>query len=292
VKRNGPAMNARDLRIVRPSDVEEAIRIARDEGSAARYYAGGVELVPSILQREADVRTLIDVKRIPGSKSIEVTDGELRVGMGVTYREFGQSAVARRHLPVASAAMFDIGNPRVRSVGTLVGAIAARRPDTDVAILLGGQDASTVESGEAGERRRPVRSWLDHPDDSALITGLAIPLPADDRFVYRRFPRIGQPSAAVAARAGRDAEHLSVLIGCLGGPPVHLDVPRSLAERGEVDRVRLDALVAASLQPGSVVATLDATIEYRSHLAAVLVARSVAALTGDLTAGAGEGSGA
>lgn len=282
-------MNTQVLRIVRPASIDEALRIARHEGSAARYYAGGVELVPTILRREADVRILIDVKRIPGSKSIEIVDDELRIGMGVTYREFGQSPVARRHFPVATAAMFTIGNPRVRSVGTLAGAIAARRPDTDVGVLLGGHHADTLEIDAHGERRRPVRSWLDHGQDGALITGVAIPLPGDDLFVYQRFPRIGQPLATVAARAEAGADRFDVLVGCLGGAPVPIEVPSVLAAGGEVDRASVDMLVAESLgRPSDVVATLDASAEYRAHLAAVLVVRSVAELSAGLDAQVGK----
>lgn len=269
-------MNAMDLRIVRPATVEEALDIAREQGAAARFYAGGVDLVPMVLRRKIDVRTLIDVKRIPGSKSIEISDGALRIGMAVTYRDFGLSPLARQHLPTATAAMFSIGNPRVRSVGTIVGALARRDPDTDVAVLLGAHGAEIVEYGDGGEMRRAVRDWLDRPADGALITGVDVPLLGADLVSYHRFPRIGHPLAAVAARGEPGGRQLRLLVGCFGVAPVSLDVPRDIAPGGGVDRGLLDALVADAVRTGPIsVETAEASSEYRRHLVAVLAARCI-----------------
>ena len=197
----------------------------------------------------------------------------------MTYREFGQSGLVRRHLAVAAGAMFSIGNPRVRSVGTMVGAMAAATPDTDLAMLLGIQDADVVVLTAGGESRRPALSWLDPVADGELLTGISVPLREGSQSVYRRFPRIGQPIAAVAARADVDSESFDVLIGCLGVAPVWIAIPRVVVDKGAIDRAVVDRLFwTAVAARTAAVATLDASADYRAHLAGVLVARAVAEL--------------
>lgn len=268
-----------ELTLVRPDSAEEALELAIDGEGTARFYAGGVEIVPQLLRREAEIRSLIDVKRIPGSKTVEVIDGQLRFRMGLTYREFGRSPVIRELLPVAARNVFNIGNPRVRSVGTIIGALSTRSTDIDMALLLGIHDAELVHLSVDGLATSPVLSWLESGEAVRLITEVRVPLRSDARVVYRRFPRIGQPAAAVAARLDPSGDVIRLIIGCTGMPPATIQVPIDMAAdsggRPAGPCAAIADLVASRAQAADALYTSG---EYRLHLAGVLASRAVDAL--------------
>jgi len=268
-----------ELTLVRPDSAEEALELAIDGEGTARFYAGGVEIVPQLLRREAEIRSLIDVKRIPGSKTVEVIDDQVRFRMGLTYREFGRSPVIRELLPVAARNVFNIGNPRVRSVGTVIGALSSRSTDIDMALLLGIHDAELVHLSADGLATSPVLSWLESGEAVRLITEVRVPLRSDARVVYRRFPRIGQPAAAVAARLDPSGDVIRLIIGCTGMPPVTIQVSTDMAADSAGDPAGSSTAIADLV--GSRAHAADALYtsgEYRLHLAGVLASRAVAAL--------------
>src|SRR5215813_10904756 len=118
----------RDFIYHRPSSLEEAQSLAREEG--AMLLAGGQTLLRDMKLGLHFPASLVDIGRIL-PRHIERRENSISIGAGATHAEVAHSAVLHQHLPVLAALVGHIGDPAVRHRGTLGGAVAANEPAGD-----------------------------------------------------------------------------------------------------------------------------------------------------------------
>lgn len=71
---------------------------------------------------------LIDLALLPGANAIAVENGTLRIGAMTPHAAVAASAELRKHLPALAALADGIGDPAVRTRGTIGGSLAQERP--------------------------------------------------------------------------------------------------------------------------------------------------------------------
>src|SRR5688572_31893262 len=88
------------VRYARASTVDEAIRLLRDGGEAARVLAGGTDVIVQARERRREIGLLVDIKRIPDvmGLSFSAADG-LEVGAGVPLYRVYENPDVRTHYP-------------------------------------------------------------------------------------------------------------------------------------------------------------------------------------------------
>src|SRR5262244_3866439 len=118
----------RDFVYHRPASLDEARRLAREEG--AMLLAGGQTLLRDMRQGRHSPASLVDITSVVPSR-IELHDGAITIGAGATHAEVARSVVLRERLPVLADLVGHIGDPAVRHRGTLGGALAANEPAGD-----------------------------------------------------------------------------------------------------------------------------------------------------------------
>lgn len=206
-------MNASRSVFVSPTSVAGALEeIASGE---ATVLAGGTSVALLIGQRLIEPTKLVHVARVPELRSISFDTGrrELRIGAAVTLAEIAGHAEIRAAVPSLAYAAGVVGNPRVRSVATVGGALAHGDPRQDLPPVLVSLGAMVTLSGPGGERSLPaaalatgfMETCID-PDE--LITGVVIPLAERLRTHYCRFtPQsvADYPTVGVAASVSCDA---------------------------------------------------------------------------------------
>ena len=107
--------------VLKPATVDEAVAMrAADE--AARFLAGGTDIVPNIRRGIVEPTALIELSGIDEMKSIEATkDGGLKIGAGVTLARLeSDPRIVEAYSAVAKAASEVAANAH-RNVGTLGG---------------------------------------------------------------------------------------------------------------------------------------------------------------------------
>lgn len=257
------------------ADARAAYDAAVADGREPTYLAGGQTLIPTLKMRLAQHGMVIDLGRIGGLGGVERTagGGGLSIGGLVTHGALAASPVVTEALPALAALAASIGDPAVRSMGTVGGALANNDPAADYPAAALALDATI----HTDARAIPAADFFGAYFETALEPGeivRALTIPA-------------LPLAAGYAKVRNPASRYAVVgvfvARTTAGPRVAVT-----GAAGQVFRhAALEAALAANFSPAATqgVATdpdglnddLHASAAYRAHLCSVLAGRAVAA---------------
>jgi carbon-monoxide dehydrogenase medium subunit len=264
---------------VAPSSLDEALSALGRED--AKVLAGGHSLLPLMKLRLATPELLVDLRRVPGLTGIQRENGSFRIGAMTRHTD-----VAAGGLGLASTAAGTIADQQVRNRGTIGGSLAHGDPASDMpAVLLAAEGSMTIR-GAAGQREVAAAEFFEDylttaVGDGEILTELRLPALDGYGFAYRKFNRRQEDWAMVAVcalvRKGADGSCEDVRIGLthMGSTPLRATAAES-ALRGQP--LTADAIAAAADQAAEGTdppADLNATADYKRHLARVLCRRAL-----------------
>jgi aerobic carbon-monoxide dehydrogenase medium subunit len=267
-----------------PRSVEEATELLDRHGEDAVLYSGGTELLLVMKLGFGDYAHLVDVKRIPELRTLELHDGALAIGAAVTHRELERSPLVRERWPALADMERGVANIRVRTSGSLGGNLCFSDPHSDPATFLLAAEAEVLCRRGGGEARKlPLREFLRGPFETALEPGellvsvLVPPLPARAGMAHRKLAFHERPAATVSCLARLDGERVAearVAVGSVGVVPVRCGDAEALlagTKVGDEDVLaRAAAAAAAEVRP---VEDANGSVEYKRNLVAVFVGR-------------------
>jgi len=265
-----------------PETLEEAIAALASGGGDAKLLAGGHSLVPLMKLRLATPTLLVDLRRVPGLRGIERNDGTLRIGAMTRHADLQE----RGELGLIARAAGSIADQQVRNRGTIGGSLAHGDPASDLPAVLLATDGQVTARGAGGERTIAAaelfRGYLTTAlaDDEVLT---AVTLPALDGWGagYQKFNRRGEDWAMVGVcalvkrAADSSCEDVRIALTNMGSTPVRARAAEDALRGGPFDAAAIAAaseLAAESTQPPS---DLNATADYKRHLARVLCGRAL-----------------
>ncbi|MGH2877303.1 MAG: FAD binding domain-containing protein, partial [Solirubrobacteraceae bacterium] len=145
-----------------PDDPDRAVELLAADPDGSRLLAGGTWVVPEMGRGDSAPRAVIDLAAT-GLDRVEMVGERLSIGATVTYAQLLDSSTVAEHAPLLRLAAGAVtGGWSIRNQGTIGGAVAAARPQSDLPAALVACDAVAVVRGGAGaiERRIPVVSLL------------------------------------------------------------------------------------------------------------------------------------
>jgi aerobic carbon-monoxide dehydrogenase medium subunit len=266
----------------------EAVAGLAEYGDEAKVLAGGQSLMPMLNLRLVRPAVLIDITAAD-RREPAVTDGLLRLPALTRHRDLLEHPLIQRHCPLLPAAVWHIGNVRVRNRGTIGGSLAHADPTSELgacALVLGAQ---VVVSGADGERTLTadelfVTYLTTALTETEIITDVLIPAAGPRQgWSFHEMVRRTSDFAIVAAAAwlelAPDSGAIAAVRVALAGVadrvllvPAGLLAPLLGSAPGEAEFAGAAAAVADATEPGS---DVHATAEYRQRLAAVLTARAL-----------------
>jgi len=162
----------RSLEYFRPKTLEEAISLMESYGDAARYIAGGTDVMVKIKEKKIAPEFLISLRHIDGLNHIAFDeDGCLRIGSLTTHRSLELSAPIKKHFPILHDAVTNIGSVQIRNVATIGGNVVNAVPSADGAVPLLALDAEARVVGPKGERIIPLSDFFVGPGMTLLERG-------------------------------------------------------------------------------------------------------------------------
>jgi carbon-monoxide dehydrogenase medium subunit len=263
---------------VRAGSAEEAIRLVGEHGDDAKFIAGGHSLLPMMKLRLAQPTVLIDIGRIDDLSYIRDGGDHIAIGALTRHMDVERSDLLREHVPLLAHAASHVGDPQVRHRGTLGGTIAHADPASDLPATTLALGATYVAQGPNGTREIPATEFYKTFFESALepdemLVEIKVPKMDGAGWNFQKFNRRAQDWAIVGVAAWRRNGDAGVALVNMGSTPVlATSVASALASGANIADAAEQANAEADPQ-----ADLNASVEYRQHLAKVLTRRALEA---------------
>ena len=266
---------------VAPDSLDTALAALREGGEDAKVLAGGPSLVPLMKLRLAAPTLLVDLRRVPGLTGIDRSDGTVRIGAMTRHHD-----VATSDLGLAAQAAATIADQQVRNRGTIGGTLAHGDPASDLPAVLLALEGSVVARGGSGEREIGAADlFLDYLttslDPGEIITEVRLPSPDGWGAGYAKFNRRVEDWAMVAVcaavRKAPDGSCEDVRIGLtnMGGTPLRATAAEEALRGRGLDAAAIAAAAEQAAEGTDPPADLNASEDYKRHLARVLCRRAL-----------------
>jgi carbon-monoxide dehydrogenase medium subunit len=265
---------------VRAESVEGAIAALAEHGDDGKVLAGGHSLLPLMKLRLATPTVLVDIGRCRDLDYIREDGDEVRIGALTRHHTVETSELLAAEVALLAHATSQVGDPQVRNLGTIGGAIAHGDPASDLPAVLLALRATLVARGPAGEREIPVDEFFTGFLETALapdevLTEIRVPKVGDAGWSFQKFNRRASDwaivgVAAVLPRAGNGLVPGVGLVNMASAPVRAAGAEAALRDGSAA----ADAAARADegLEPP---ADLNASTDYRRHLARVLTRRAL-----------------
>jgi aerobic carbon-monoxide dehydrogenase medium subunit len=258
-----------NFEFVKPSSIADAVKAMGTDGAQA--LSGGQTLIPTMKQRLAAPTVLVSLTGIKELQGVCLGDGGLHIGAATPHAVVAREAA--KHYPALAALAGGIGDPAVRSRGTIGGSLANNDPAAcyPSAVLASGATVVT------NKRKIAADDWFQGLFTTALeegefITEVTFPIPQKAAYV-----KFNQPASRFALTGVFVAKHASgVRVGVTGA-----------SQNGAFRWKAAEAALSASFTAGSVsgltvdasdmISDLHGTKAYRANLVKVLTGRAVTA---------------
>jgi carbon-monoxide dehydrogenase medium subunit len=261
---------------VRAGSAEEALALIGDLGDEAKFLAGGHSLLPLMKLRLASPSVLIDLGRISELSYIRDAGDHVAIGALTRHHDVATSTLLEEQVPILAHATAKVGDPQVRHRGTIGGSIAHADPASDLPAVLLALKATLVARSIGGEREIASADFYTGFLESALepeelLTEIRVPKVPDLGWSFQKFNRRAQDWAIVGVAAVLNGDRTGVGLVNMGSTPIRaVAVEAALQGGASATDAAEHAIDDAEPQ-----ADLNATVEYRTHLAKVLVRRAI-----------------
>ena len=275
----------------RPASIDEAVGHMRRDADA-KFLAGGQTLLPTMKQRLAAPKALIDLGAVSGLDVIEhkggslvmgkaegamvLRGGMLTIGALTRHAEVATSSDVQAAIPALARLAEGIGDPAVRNRGTLGGSIANNDPAADYPAACIALGATIVTNKREIAADRFFTGLFETALEADEIV-LRVSFPVPGRAAYAKFRNPASRYAIVGVFVAEQRGDVRVAVTGAGQSGV-FRVPEM--ERALASRFEPEAISKVKVDPAGLVSDIHAAADYRAHLVNVMARRAVRAAAG------------
>jgi carbon-monoxide dehydrogenase medium subunit len=280
---------------LRAHSTDEAFSYLQKHGGDARVLAGGQSLIPAMRFRLARPAVLVDINGIGDLNVLRTNGGVLEIGATARDSDIERAPWAgdRRWSLIHDVSRV-VADPVVRQMGTVVGSLCHNDPAGDWTATALASRAEVVVRGKAGTRTVPIDAFLVDSFTTAvgegeMALGARFPVP-DDRTAgsYQKVERkVGDFATAAAAvqislNANGTIREAGVALAAAGPCAVRVEEAERVLSGQKPTAALVKAAADAASRRSSPQGDLRGSVEYKKHLAGVLVARGLGQALGRL----------
>jgi carbon-monoxide dehydrogenase medium subunit len=273
---------------LRAHTADEAFAHLQQHGAEARVLAGGQSLIPAMRFRLARPAVLVDINSLNDLSYLRISDQVLAVGAIARDSDIERAPwIGERRWSLIHDVSRVVADPVVRQMGTVVGSLCHNDPAGDWTAAALAARATVVVRGKAGNRRIAIDEFLVDSFATAvgegeMALGVEFPVP-DDRTAgsYQKVERkVGDFATAAAAvqvslNADGTIRTAGVALSAAGACAMRVDAAEQLLAGQKPSAELIRAASNAAWERSAPQADLRGTVEYKKHLAGVLVARGL-----------------
>jgi aerobic carbon-monoxide dehydrogenase medium subunit len=272
---------------VRAHSADEAFASLQQHGGEARVLAGGQSLIPAMRFRLARPSVVVDINHAHDLDYVRADDG-LTIGALVRDSTIERAQWFReRRWSLLRDASRVVADPVVRQTATVVGSLCHNDPAGDWTTVSMAARADVLVRGRDGDRWVPIDDFLVDSYTTAAGEGelaLAVRFPApDDRTAgsYQKLERkvgdFATAAAAVQVSLNEDGtiRGAGVALSAAGPCAIRVAEAENLLKGQKPSNDLFRAASDAAFRRSEPQADLRGTVEFKKHLAGVLVVRAL-----------------
>ncbi len=262
---------------VRADSADAALAALAEHGDEAKLMAGGHSLLPMMKLRLAYPSVVVDIGRLDDLSYVRDGGDHIAIGALTKHRAIETDAMVAEHAPLLQHSTSQVGDPQVRHRGTIGGSLAHADAAADHPSALLALGGSVIARSASGEREIAAgdlfAGFLESSlEPTEMITEVRIPKQTGAGWSFQKFNRRAQDWAIVGASIQQVNGAAQVALVNMHPTPVRATaVEEALAGGASAAEAAEQAHVG--MEPSS---DLNASVEFRQHLARVLVGRGLA----------------
>lgn len=264
-----------------PESLEDAIAALVDGGEDAKLLAGGHSLIPLMKLRLAAPSLLVDLRKVPGLHGIERQNGHWRIGALTPHRKLEFSP----ELGVVSQVAATIADPQVRQRGTIGGSLAHGDSASDLPAAMLICEAEVTLQGQGGQRTVACADLFQDYLTTAVaedevLTEIRVPALDGYGSSYHKFNRRSEDWAmvgvcAVVKSSGGTCEDVRIGLTNMGSVPLRATAVEEALRGQELSAENIAKAAEQAAEGTNPPSDLNASTEYKKHLARVLTRRAI-----------------
>jgi carbon-monoxide dehydrogenase medium subunit len=275
-----------DFTFHRPATVDDAVKLLQSDDDA-KLMAGGQTLLPTMKQRLAAPKSVIDLGAIAGLSGVEhsggslvtggtgtvLRGGTLTIGALTRHADVAISSEVKDTIPALASLAAGIGDAAVRNRGTIGGSIANNDPSADYPAACIALGATIVTN----KREIPADKFFTGLFETALEPGemiLRVVFPAPSRAAYMKFRNPASRYAIVGVFVAERRGEVRVAVTGAGQSGVFrvAEMEKALVAKFDPEAIR-----GIKIDPSNLISDIHAAADYRAHLINVMARRAVKA---------------
>ncbi|MDP1821441.1 MAG: xanthine dehydrogenase family protein subunit M [Acidimicrobiales bacterium] len=260
----------------RVDSVDAAVAALGEHGDEAKLLAGGHSLLPLMKLRLATPSVLIDLGRVQELSYVQDRGDHIAIGALTRHHVLHTSGLLATDAPLLAHAAGQVGDPQVRHRGTLGGSIAHGDPASDLPAVLLALRATLVARGPEGNRSIAVDDFFVGFLETALrpdevLTEVQVPKVTGQGWSFQKMNRRAQDWAIVGVACVLSGTAAGIGLVNMASRPLRASATEAALAGG----ASLADAAQAAAEGAEASADLNASAEFREHLARVLVRRAL-----------------
>jgi carbon-monoxide dehydrogenase medium subunit len=274
-------MIAAEFDYVVAESVDDAIRLLGEGGADAKILAGGHSLLPLMKLRFTAPSLLVDLRKVDGLRGVQTGDDTIRIGAMTRHADLQ----GRSELGLIGTAARQIADQQVRNRGTIGGSLANGDAAADLPAVLLALEGSVVVRGAGGEREIAAADLFEGYLTTSIapgevLTEVRVPALTGYGHGYEKFNRRSEDWAMVGVCAlvkATDGVCEDVRIGLthMASVPLRASAAEDALRGQPLDEQHIAAAAELAAEGTAPLADLNATPDYKRHLARVLTRRAL-----------------
>ena len=263
-----------------PESLQDAIASLVDGGEDAKLIAGGHSLIPLMKLRLAAPSLLVDLRKVPGLHGVERQNGHWRVGALTTHTSLETS-----ELGLVSAVAATIADMQVRNRGTIGGSLAHGDAASDLPATMLVCEAEVTLQGPDGQRSVAAADLFKgymttEVGPQEVLTEIRIPALDGWGYGHQKFNRRSEDWAmvgicAVVKASDGGCEDIRIGLTHMGSVPLRATGAEEALRGAELSPENIAAAAEQAAEGTNPPTDLNASAEYKHHLARVLTRRAI-----------------
>jgi carbon-monoxide dehydrogenase medium subunit len=274
-------MIAADFDYAVADSVDDAIRLLGEGNGSAKLLAGGHSLLPLMKLRFTAPSMLVDMRKLDDLRGVQTGDDSFVIGALTRHADLQ----VRDDMGVIQAAASKIADQQVRNRGTIGGSLANGDAAADLPAVMLACAATLRVSGPDGRREIAAEEFFHGYLTTALapgevLTDIRVPSMAGYGWGYEKFNRRAEDWAMVGVCAlvkasGGVCEDVRIGLTHMASTPLRATAAENALRGQPLDAEHIAAAAEHAAEGTSPVGDLNATPQYKEHLARVLTARAL-----------------